>query len=94
MEEETKKQGTAPTHDGTVSTPQAEAPALTVSDLRNIRMIIDISSQRGAFKGAELATIGSVFDKLDTFLKTVDAKADTTQPAANEPAAESKAEDK
>ena len=94
MEEETKKQGTAPTQDGTVSTPQAEAPALTVSDLRNIRMIIDISSQRGAFKGAELATIGSVFDKLDTFLKTVDAKADTTQPAANEPAAESKAEDK
>jgi hypothetical protein len=57
-------------------------------------MIIDISSQRGAFKGAELATIGSVFDKLDTFLKTVDAKADTTQPAATEPAAESKAEDK
>ena len=49
MEEETKKQGTAPTQDGTVSTPQAEAPALTVSDLRNIRMIIDISSQRGAF---------------------------------------------
>jgi hypothetical protein len=94
MEEETKKQSTTPTQDGTVSTPQAEAPALTVSDLRNIRMIIDISSQRGAFKGAELATIGSVFDKLDTFLKTVDAKADTTQPAATEPAAESKAEDK
>ena len=93
MVEETKKEETAPVQDGTVSTPQAQAPALTVADLRNIRMIIDISSQRGAFKGGELATIGSVFDKLDTFLKTVDAKPDTPQPATTEPA-ESKAEDK
>ena len=62
MEEETKTQGTAPTQDGTVSTPQAEAPALSVSDLRNIRMIIDISSQRGAFKGCLLYTSPSPRD--------------------------------
>lgn len=75
MAEETNKEVTQP-EEGTVTTPQAEAPALTVADLRNIRTIIDISSQRGAFRGNELATIGTVFDKLDTFLKAVDAKAE------------------
>ena len=30
--------------DGTVTTPQAQAPALTVADLRNVRAIIDLSS--------------------------------------------------
>ena len=49
--EETKTQDTAKPTDGTVSTPQAEAPALTVADLRNVRTIIDISSSRGAFRG-------------------------------------------
>tara|TARA_Y100001972_G_C7469284_1_gene239059 strand:- start:244 stop:534 length:291 start_codon:yes stop_codon:yes gene_type:complete len=89
-----EKQQTAQPTEGTVTTPQAEAPALTVADLRNIRMIIDISSQRGAFKGGELATIGSVFDKLDTFLKSVDAKADVPQPVPTQTTEQSKAEDK
>ena len=86
MEEETKTQGTAPTQDGTVSTPQAEAPALTVADLRNVRTIIDISSSRGAFRGAELKTVGEVFDKLDTFLKAVDAKAEEQKKAEGDTA--------
>ena len=76
MSEETKQP-----EEGTVTTPQAEAPALTVADLRNIRTIIDISSQRGAFRGNELATVGTVFDKLDTFLKAVDAKAEEQKKA-------------
>ena len=37
--------------DGTITTPQAPAPNLTVADLRNIRAIIDLSSGRGAFRG-------------------------------------------
>ena len=81
MVEETKKEDTTPMQDGTVSTPQAEAPALTVADLRNVRTIIDISSSRGAFRGAELKTVGEVFDKLDTFLKAVDAKAEEQKKA-------------
>jgi len=86
MVEETKKEDTAPMQDGTVSTPQAEAPALTVADLRNVRTIIDISSSRGAFRGAELKTVGEVFDKLDTFLKAVDAKAEEQKKAEGDTA--------
>ena len=76
MSEETKTP-----QEGTVETPQAQPPALTVADLRNVRTIIDISSSRGAFRGAELKTIGEVFDKLDTFLKAVDAKAEEQKKA-------------
>jgi len=89
MSEETKTP-----EEGTVTTPQAEAPALTVADLRNIRTIIDISSQRGAFRGNELATVGTVFDKLDTFLKAVDAKAEEQKKADSDTAEQPKAEEK
>ena len=82
MSEETI-QSAQPQQDGTVETPQAQAPALTVADLRNIRTIIDISSSRGAFRGAELKTIGEVFDKLDAFLKAVDAKTEEQNTEEN-----------
>ena len=75
MSEDTKTTTSQP-EEGTVETPQSQPPALTVADLRNVRTIIDISSSRGAFRGAELKTVGEVFDKLDTFLKAVDAKAE------------------
>ena len=89
MSEETKTP-----EEGTVTTPQAEAPALTVADLRNIRTIIDISSSRGAFRGAELKTVGEVFDKLDSFLKAIDAKAEEQKKTENNTAEEPKAEEK
>ena len=85
MSEETKTEEATAPQDGTVTTPQAEAPALTVADLKNLRTIIDISSQRGSFKGPELGTIGAVFDKLDAFLKGVDAK-EAAQQEAEAPA--------
>ena len=71
--------------DGTVTTPQATPPNLTVADLRNIRAIIDLSSGRGAFRGGELKLVGDVYDKLDTFLKSVDAAA-AEQAKAEAPA--------
>jgi len=96
MSEETKTEEATAPQDGTVTTPQAEAPALTVADLRNLRTIIDISSQRGSFKGPELGTVGAVFDKLDAFLKSVDAN-EEAQKQAEAPAeapAETTAEEK
>jgi hypothetical protein len=67
-----EEQTNTPT-EGTVTTPQSQAPALTVADLRNVRAIIDLSSSRGSFRGAELKTVGEVYEKLDAFLKQVDA---------------------
>ena len=52
---------------------QAGAGAeLTVQDLTVIRSIIDVASQRGAFKANEMAAVGTTFNKLDGFLKIVE----------------------
>lgn len=44
---------------------------LTVQDLGVVRSIIDVASQRGAFKANELEAVGKTFNKLDTFLQQV-----------------------
>lgn len=52
-----------------------EAPAadLNISDLMALRSIVEVASQRGAFKAAELETVGKTFNKLNTFLEAVAA---------------------
>ena len=44
---------------------------LTVQDLGVLRSIIDVASQRGAFKANEMEAVGKTFNKLDAFLQTV-----------------------
>jgi len=52
--------------------PANEAPVeLTVQDLGNIKQIIDVASQRGAFKPNEMTTVGTTYTKLETFLAAV-----------------------
>lgn len=53
---------------------EAQAPELTVSDLSAIRQIIDVASQRGAFKANEMAVVGTAYNKLETFLNAVAAQ--------------------
>ena len=50
---------------------EQKSPELTVTDLQNIRAIIDIAATRGAFKANEMAAVGTVFNKLDIFLAAV-----------------------
>jgi hypothetical protein len=64
--------------------PEAQAQAeqaavdLTVQDLAGLRSIIEVASQRGAFKAQELEAVGKLFNKLNTFLEAV-AKAQPQQ---------------
>jgi hypothetical protein len=46
-------------------------PELTIQDLSNLRAVIDVASQRGAFRAAEMAAVGSAFNKLNDFLNAV-----------------------
>lgn len=59
-------------------------PELTIVDLQNLRAIIDVAARRGAFGASEMAAIGNVFNKLDTFLQVAapQAAAEETAPAA------------
>lgn len=67
---------------------QKQAPELTITDLQNVRSVIDIAATRGAFKAAEMAAVGSVFNKLDAFLQAVVPAQAAGAEAAQEPAAQ------
>jgi hypothetical protein len=45
---------------------------LTIQDLATMKGIIDIASERNAFKPNEMAAVGIVYNKLDLFLKNVE----------------------
>jgi len=53
---------------------QAQSPDLNISDLIALKNIIEVASQRGAFKAAELEAVGKTFNKLNVFLESVAKK--------------------
>jgi len=53
---------------------QPQGPDLTVQDLGQLRSVIDVASQRGAFKPNEMVTVGSIYNKLDAFLNAVQSQ--------------------
>ena len=64
---------------------EAEAPSLGVQDLQNAAKIIDIAMSRGAFRANEAAQVGAVYNKIETFIKTV---ADQQNQNAEAPASQ------
>lgn len=58
------------------NTPQQ--PELNISDLQNLRGIVDVAVRRGAFAATELSAVGAVYDRLNSFLNAV-------APAASQP---------
>jgi hypothetical protein len=70
---------------------EAQAEGLSVQDLNALRTIIDVASQRGAFKPNEMAQVGSTYNKLDAFLNEIarqqeEAKAAQEGDAPGQPA--------
>ena len=47
--------------------------SISLNDLQLCLQIVDLASERGAFKGPELSQIGAIRDKLATFLDFVAA---------------------
>lgn len=54
---------------------------IKLGTLETMRQILDLASSRGAFRGSELKVVGEVYDKLDAFLKHIEA----IQSAENAP---------
>ena len=54
---------------------QQTAPSLTLQDLVLVAQIIQLTSQRGAFKAEELEAVGALYNKLITFLQSTGALA-------------------
>ena len=64
--------------------PQAGAD-LSVQDLQGLKTIIDVESQRGAFKPNEMMSVGQVYGKLEAFLSAVQQQQAQQAPAKAEP---------
>lgn len=78
MSEEIKEQNvstTANENTAPEAAPQSAAgPDLNVSDLVALKSIIEVATQRGAFKANELEAVGKTFNKLNVFLEAVAKK--------------------
>lgn len=53
---------------------QPQGPDLNINDLVSIKSIIEIASQRGAFKANELEAVGKTFNRLNVFIESVTQK--------------------
>jgi hypothetical protein len=74
MAEETKAQEAQQPETTTEAQAQQASTDLNISDLNALRSIIDVATQRGAFKAGEMAAIGTVYNKLSAFLDNVTKK--------------------
>jgi len=57
-------------NDTTQNNPAAET-VVTLTDLQNVLVVLDLASSRGAFRGAELQPVGQLYDKINKFLQAV-----------------------
>jgi hypothetical protein len=64
---------------------EQKAPDLNLNDLVALKNLIEVVTQRGAFKANELSAAGQLFDKLSAFLTAAEntAKANA-QPVTGE----------
>ena len=59
---------------------------LNVQDLQLAASVIDLATQRGAFKGSEAKAVGTIYEKITAFIQSV-AEAQAKQQEADKAAA-------
>ena len=63
-----------------------ENASLTLADMASLKNLIEAATERGAFKAAEMSSVGSIYDKLTAFLAATQAQ--LAQQAEAQPPAE------
>jgi hypothetical protein len=53
---------------------------LTLNDLDNLRAVIDIACQRGAFRAGEMKDVGELYLKLKNFIEQMASVQEQDQP--------------
>ena len=75
LKKPTRATATAPTATANSAAPaggqQPDPNALSIGDLKSLSSILDVASTRGAFKAAEMAGVGFLYNKLQAFLAKV-----------------------
>ena len=55
-------------------------PNLTVTDLGQLKQIVEVACSRGAFQANEMRQVGESYDRLAAFLNALLAQAEQEQP--------------
>ena len=63
---------------------QNEPTQLSITDLAVIKNAIDLACSRGAFRAAEMKTVGEIYEKLTAFLDTVVKQAEAEMQAGQQ----------
>jgi hypothetical protein len=74
-------------------TENTQANELNIQDLALARAVIELATERGTFKANEMANVGALYNKLDAFLKEVEAQAKAAKEGAEAAMAEAPQED-
>jgi hypothetical protein len=61
---------------------QTDPNELTIQDLATMKGIIDVASERSAFKPKEMAAVGIIYNKLELFLNNVEEQQKQAKEAA------------
>jgi hypothetical protein len=80
MTEEVKKNDTVEATAQEAPAPAQNGADLTVQDLATLKQIIDVASQRGAFKPNEMMAVGATYNKLEAFLQAIAAQQQAGAP--------------
>lgn len=80
--------------EATADAPEMEEQAvqtLSLAELDQLAQVIDLASSRGAFRGAELQTVGGLYNKLVSFLSMVKAQQEAASEAQDTEATDGEA---
>jgi hypothetical protein len=58
------------------------APQLNLNDFVTVVNLIDVCTERGAFKGNELLTVGTIRERFSAFVKANTPAQETAEPEA------------
>jgi hypothetical protein len=61
-----------------------ENAQLTVADMASIKGIIEAACTRGAFRAAEMSTVGEIYNKLSLFVEQTAAQLQQESPQQGE----------
>lgn len=70
---------------------EAQAPEVNIGDFGAILQIIDVASTRGAFKGAELSSVGAIRDRVAAFVDFYTPKKEENENAEEQATTEGEA---
>ena len=58
--------------ENTTNPPEAIVSAITVQDLVALKALVEAAAARGTFKAEEMTAVGTLYDKLANFLKSLE----------------------